>query len=115
AARAPRPPRFAVRLGRERDQTQGVIGSRLLLGAIPHGDNEVLGNTLGPGGFRDGVFFDHVVDAVVADATDIAAAGGEDAVVQSEFGVTAVDDIESVGFDRAFQDGAFVAVPAAFA
>ena len=63
-------------------------------------------------GVRQRPFFGNLVNAVITQAADIAAAVFHDGVEQLELGITAVHDIQPVAFQHPFEHRAFVMLAA---
>lgn len=101
-------------LALDREQTPDVIGPGLRLRAAAHRHDHVAQHALVVGRLRQRPFFHHFADAVVPDAADITALGGDDAVKQRKLGVAPVNDLQAVGRDGPLEDGAFVVRTAPF-
>jgi len=91
-----------------------VIRSGRRPGPFADGGDDVLRDACRPVGVGQGAIDDDVVNAVVAEAADVATAGGDDAVEERELGVATVHDVQAIGLDGPFEHRPFVARAAPF-
>src|SRR5207249_3290370 len=104
-----------MRLALDRHKTDDVVGPSLRFRGCTQLHDHVLGDSLGAVGSSQRSLFDHIIDAVVADAAYVAAAGGHDPIEQDKLGITAVHGIEAIRLDSAFEHGPLIAIAAAVA
>ena len=108
-----RPPVLLVRLGLHQDDPDRMVGPRVGLVRGPQLDHDVTEHARPPRRPRHRPLLDDRIEvAVVADAADVAAAGGDDVVPQGELGVPAVHHVAAIRLQRLPQDVLLVGLAA---
>ena len=99
-----------MRLALNRKQAQLVVGPRPASSSDAQRNDSITEDAFGDGGRRQGPLLEEVPNAVVANAADVTALGGNDAVEEAELGVAAIHDVQVIGLDGAFEDSPLVGV-----